>query len=187
MVYIVIATTPDRRNNLNTLLESIRQHTQDVPHCVVIYENQDGGWVRALRNAIEGIDGYVQLLGDDVVVQAGWLKTIQDHFFAQFPYGDGVVQPLDEIHGGKLAVHPFLHTKTLHRYGCWKYIHSFFDTELTERAKADGKYLYVPEAKVEHRHWINGKAEKDGTYTLTDESFQKDLEIFKRRLACGFG
>lgn len=188
MIYIVIPTTPVRRARLQELIESIYKNTKDIEYSIVIFENELGGWVPAVHKALEGISGYVVLLGSDVVVEEGWLKTLWDRFIATFPDGSGAAQPFDEIHNGGLCQHPLAHSDTIKKYLHSGYVHNYSDNEMTERLIADGKYLYVPEAKIEHKHFINGKAERDATYDIVfnKESYRKDAMLFANRKKNGF-
>lgn len=189
-IYICIPTTPDRRARLQELLTSIQLHTKDIIHRVVIYENEDGGWVPAVHNLLEkyAIDGYVVLLGSDVVVQDGWLSTLWARFIKAFPDGSGAAQPFDEIHGGQLCQHPLAHSDTIKKYLHRGYTHNFSDNEMTDRLLKDGKYLYVPEAKIEHKHFVNGKAPKDATYEVVfnKETYAKDQQLYITRKQNGF-
>ncbi|CAB4151901.1 Glyco_tranf_GTA_type domain containing protein [uncultured Caudovirales phage] len=184
-VYIVIPTTPERRKQTDRLVESIRENTK-MPHCIVIYENNDGGWVPAVHNAIQGINGYVVLLGSDVVVYSQWLETLWATFWQQFPNGDGAAQPYDEINNGNLCQHPLAHTDTIRKYLHPSYIHNFSDNEMTERLMAENKYCYVPYAKIEHLHWVNKKAEVDETYKTIMNTYERDRRNYEQRRAAGF-
>ena len=188
MIYICIPTTKDRRPRLKELLASIEEHTQDIAHCVVYYENWDGGWVPAVHNMLDGINGFVVLLGSDVVVGPGWLSTLWKRFTEVFPLRDGAAQPYDEINGGQLCQHPLAHSDTIKQYLHKGYIHNFSDNDMTECLLRDGKYLYVPEAIIEHKHMVNKKAEPDETYkqVFNKENWAKDKALFDKRKANGF-
>lgn len=181
MITVLIPTTPDRRTRLQECLTAIWENTTDIEYRVVIFENEIG-WTKAIHKALEGIDGYVVVIGSDVIVKTGWLRTLNNKFFEAFPEGDGVASPYDEFHNGKLITHPFAHSKTLLKYISTEYFHCFSDNELTDRAIADGKYIYVPEAKIDHRHVLNHKADIDDTYRkIYQETINKDQETYIRR------
>lgn len=188
MIYICIPTTPDRHNRLKELIDSIHEHTQNIEHTVVFYPNELGGWVKAVHRMLEGIDGYVVLLGSDVVVKKDWLRILWDRFIAVFPDGSGAAQPYDEINRGMLCQHPLAHSRTIKKYLYKGYIHNFSDNDMTETLLRDGKYLYVPESKIEHKHFIIGKAEKDKTYEMVfnKENWEKDHALFLTRKQNGF-
>lgn len=185
MIYICIPTTEERRDQTDRLIQSIREHTK-IQHCIVTYENWDGGWVPAIHNLLSGIDGFVILLGSDCTVQAGWLDILWEKFCNAFPNKDGCAQPFDEINNGRLCQHPLGHSKVILEYLSQEYTHNFSDNEMTERLIADNKYLYVPESKIEHLHWINHKAQVDKTYQKIMETYAKDKETYLKRKANGY-
>lgn len=182
-IYIVVPTTPYRRVELARLIESIREHTKDMKYAIVTYENLDGGWVPAVHNAIAGLNGFVILLGDDIVVEAGWLSTLWGRFCEVFPNKDGCAQPYDEINHGRLCQHPLAHSSLLKEYIYKGFTHNFSDNDLTDLLLRDNKYLYVPEAKIEHRHFVNGKAPRDKTYEIVfnKENWAKDQALYQKR------
>lgn len=182
MIYICIPTTPERRGRLKELLASIEKHTENVPHCVVTYENDRGGWVPAVYDMLDGIDGYVVLLGSDVVVEKDWLLNLSVAYFRAFPNDDGVAEPFNELHGPTLCQHPFAHSRTIKKYLDPRFVHFFSDNWFTDQARRDGKLIYVPEAKIEHKHFVNKKAPFDKTYEtiFNKEVNQKDCELYQK-------
>lgn len=184
-IYIVIPTTKERRPQTDRLIESIRENTK-IPHVICVYENADGGWVPAVHKALDSIDGFVVLLGSDVVVHEGWLDALWDGFCDAFPKKDGCAQPFDEINNGALCQHPLGHSSVIKHYLHKGYIHNFSDNEMTERLIRDRKYLYVPESKIEHLHWVNGKAQQDETYKVIMSSYERDREVYLERKRNGY-
>jgi GT2 family glycosyltransferase len=170
------------------LLTSIETYTENMPHAVVIYENNDGGWVPAIHNAIAGLTGYCVLLGSDVVVEADWLRVLWAAFIDAFPSGDGVAEPYNEIHGAQLCQHPLAHTDTIKKYLYRGYTHWYSDNDFTDQARRDGKLIYVPDARVEHRHAAIGKAEWDSTYetVYNRDTNERDRLIYEQRRANGY-
>lgn len=164
MIYICIPTTPERNERTKQLVQSIHENTQNVEHCVVVFENKLGGWVPAVHKMLEGINGYVVLLGSDVIVHKDWLKNLSEAFFKAFPNGDGVAEPFNELQGDKLCQHPMAHSETIKKYLDKRFTHWYSDNLFTLLAQRDGKLIYVPDAKIEHKHFVNGKAEMDETY-----------------------
>ncbi len=181
MIYIMIPTTKERRPQTDRLLQSIRENTEDIPHCVVLYENSDGGWVKALHRAMEGINDFVMLIGCDCVVQKGWLSTLWNAFLKAYPTGNGVVEPYNEFHHGKLCQHPLGHSLIIKQYLDKDFVHNFSDNWMTDRLNEVGGYTYVPEAKIEHMHWANGKAEQDETYKILMSTYHIDKETYERK------
>lgn len=188
MIYIIIPTTKDRRPRLKELIESIQEHTQNVRHCIVVYENSDGGWVSAILNAIKDINGYCVLLGSDTIVEKDWLKNLWTAFVKAFPDGTGVAEPYNELHGDKICQHPLAHSSTIRKYLHPGYVHWYSDNEFTDRARADGKLIYVPEARIEHKHFTNGKAQVDETYKIVfnPQTNERDRMLYQKRKQNGF-
>lgn len=183
MITICIPTTPERNGRLMELLQSIHENTKDIQYRVLFYPNEDGGWVKAVHNMLAGINGYVVLLGSDVIVEDHWLRILWDAFIEAFPNGDGAAEPYNEMHGKGLCQHPLAHSNTIKEYLHQGYIHNFSDNEMTERLQKDGKLIYVPEAKIQHNHVMNKKALMDETYkkVLDPKSYTQDRELFFKR------
>lgn len=181
IITICIPTTHERNERLNELLQSIHENTQDMDYRILIYPNSLGGWVPAVHKALEDVDGYVVLLGSDVVVKKDWLKNLWEAFIKQFPNRDGAAQPYDEIHQGGLCQHPLAHADTIRQYLDKDFIHNFSDNWMTEMLTSEGKYLYVPNAIIEHKHFVNKKAKKDKTYEKVFESYAKDQAVYFRK------
>lgn len=182
MIYICIPTTPERRHRTEQLVKSIQENSQDVPHTICIYENNDGGWVPAVYNMLESINGLVWLLGSDTIVEKDALKTLYNAYTATFPLQDGICEPFNELQGDTLCQHPFGHTETIKKYLDKRFVHWYSDNLFTIRAKKDGKLLYVPEAKIQHNHFVNGKAEVDETYKtiFNKDTVEKDRLLFEQ-------
>lgn len=177
MIYIIIPTTPERRYRCNQLVKSIQENTHDIPYTICIYENLDGGWVPAIYNALEGINGLVWLLGSDTIVENNAVKILFDN------YKDGyILEPFNEMHGETLCQHPFGHSDTIKKYLDKRFIHWYSDTYFTLLAKRDNKLLFVPEAKIQHNHFVNGKADVDETYKtiFNEETVAKDRLLFNQ-------
>lgn len=184
-ITILIPTTPERRERLQQTIQSIREHTTQ-PYRLMIYENNYEGYVKAIHTLLEGVDGLVWCLNDDVILKNDALKILSDKFEELYPQHNGLLQPRDGIQEGNVCTLPFCHSKIMQRFTHKGYHHNFADQEFTLIMKANNLYTYVPEAVVEHKHWINGKAEQDKTYTDSQTRFEKDKELFTNRLNNGF-
>lgn len=184
-ITILIPTTPERRERLAKCIDSIREHTTQ-PYRLMIYENNGEGYVKAIHTLLEGVQGIVWCLNDDVVLKNDALKILTETFNKEFPKHNGLLQPRDGIQEGNVCTLPFCHSEIMKKLTHKGYHHNFADQEFTIRMSVAGLYRYVPEAVVEHMHWINGKAEKDETYTKSQELFEKDQTLFNNRLQNGF-
>jgi hypothetical protein len=182
MVTILIPTTPERRERLSKCIDSIREHTTQ-PYRLMIYENNYEGYVKAIHTLLEGVNGLVWCLNDDVVLKNDALKILTEKFNQLYLKWNGLLQPRDGIQEGNVCTLPFCHSKIMQRMTFRGYHHNFADQEFTMVMKGLGLYNYVPEAVVEHQHWINNKAEKDKTYTDSQILFEQDHKLFEKRLA----
>lgn len=182
MIYIIIPTTKDRRPRTKELVKSIEETSDGIEYAIVIFENELGGWVPAIYKAIEGIDGLVWLLGSDCIVKDGALKTLYETYMNNFPNNDGVCEPYNELHGDKLCQHPFAHSKTIKKYLDKRFTHWYSDNYFTILANNDNKLVYVPDAIIEHNHFINGKAQLDETYVKIFDpvTIEKDKLLFEK-------
>lgn len=183
MIYVVIATTKERRQRLEKCLAALREST--MAHAVVIYENTDGGCVKATRRAIEGIEGPMFLLNDDMIVEPDCIEKLFNRWMA-LRDGEVICQPWEKMHGGNLAVAPFGLAKTIRPF-LEHYTHNFWDTELTMVKTAFAKYVPVLEARLIHEHFSQGMAPLDETYKLTQGKYLDDQKIFRARMANKFG
>lgn len=186
--YILIPYTPDRRKRVLETLASIWAHTDTTltPHSVVLYENDYIGYPNAILDMVQHIDGFVFMGASDLIMGKDWLKILWEKM-DQVGH-DKIVEPYNEIQHGNLVQHPLLHSDLVKKYFHRHYFHYYCDNEMTERAVAEGRYVYCPEAPMEHRHVVNGKAMMDEGYkvVMDPERNQKDYEMFLKRKAEGW-
>ena len=185
MLYICVPTIKSRRDRLEVCVASIKEHVK-IPHCIVTYENERGGFVPAIHDMLKGIDGVVWCIGDDTVVQNDAVDILWRRFHDEYPDLDGVVQPDDGIQHERIITMPMCHSKTMQQFTYKGYNHYYADEEFTWHMREAGKYTYVPEAVVEHAHWLNGKAENDEKYTVSMQKNDADKELFIKRMENGF-
>lgn len=178
MITIVIPTTKERRERLQLTVEAIRNNS-NYPHRILIYENEDGGWVKAALNAIDGISGPICFMSDDMIPQKDWLKLLMDKYDNNFVYPD------DGINNGSVATVQLCDADYFRKYMFPEYHHNFGDTELTEIARIQGKLIYVPESKIIHNHWTKG-ANRDNTYLTQVPYFEHDKNLFNSRKSNNF-
>jgi hypothetical protein len=183
MIYVVIATTKERRGRLQKCIDAVKEST--IPHSIVIYENMDGGCVLATKKAIEGIHSEVFLLNDDMIVAPNCLEMLKNTYDSNFPNKDGVCQPDDNIHGGRLCTSPYCHTDVLRPFLA-NYRHHYWDTEFTDVMTMKNKYLIVPQAFLDHQHYTVGRSDIDNTYAGTNRTFRDDMKIYEERKKYNF-
>ena len=120
---------------------------------------------------------YYHMSNDDVIYHTkGWDKALMD---AAGSTGVGVAYPDDMQFGAACATFPVIHGDMVRQAG-WlmcpemEYLHG--DIIWQDLAKALGILHYVPEARLEHKHFINKKREADGRAEGYSEQFKKDKE-----------
>jgi len=155
------------------------------------YKDPDSRWGHCI-NSLASLLGktpwheYVFLGADDLWFHAGWweeaMKVMADV--------DGVVMVNDLCSmEGTLPLVSLNYLRTLGgtvddtgfviHEGYW---HNFAERELVETAKARGRYAYAPEAVVEHRHWMAGKADRsDPIYQLGELHWDDDAALYTSR------
>jgi hypothetical protein len=180
MIYVVIATTKQRRERLQECIEAIRNSI--IPHSILIYENNDGGCCLATSKALEGLEDHalVFLLNDDMIVSPSCLETLYKEWLKD-PNPKNIFQPYEDIQQGRLAVSPFTTVGTLKYFLSRGYKHSFWDTEMTIMAMAYQRYKFVPEAILEHKHMIKNPDLQDETYKISQDKLAFDTELFNKR------
>lgn len=178
MIYIIIPTTKERRERLNKCIESIRLNNFPVTIC--IYEGEDGGYVRAVLNTLQGINGLCFILGDDAILDKDCIKTLYEKYESLDNKEEWLLQPYEQIQKGNLATMPFCHSDIIKRYLFSGYKHNYSDTELTDRMLAMGRYLPVLEAKINHEHFTCG-AEIDETYKKNNATMEEDRLLYLKR------
>lgn len=182
MIKILIPTMKERRGRLEQCLASIKEHVK-IPHKVMTFENNLGGFVPAIHEMLKHVSGPVFCIGDDTLFIDDSLDRLFAKYQELYPEGDGLVQPDDGILHGSVATMPLCDARTIQKYTYKGYNHWYADEEFTEIMKAKGKYTYVPECKFEHVHWVNKKVEYDPTYAFSMLKNEQDRELFIKRKA----
>ncbi len=186
MIYICIPTTKERRAKLGICLRAIYASDFEEPFTVCVYENADGGWVKAFSKMIEGIDDVVWNINDDVIIAPDCLRILYDAYLRHFNgHDDGMVQPLDEQEHGTGATFAMAHARVFRENMCMEYIHYYCDVEMKIRLQNRAKFLYVPDAITEHRNVRECEENDDETYAISRSAFQHDKELFYKRLREG--
>lgn len=177
MISIIVPTTPERRERLNICLDAIRNSS--IESRIIIYENNGGGYINAVLKAIEGITGIVFVINDDMILDKYCLENLLKE------YDNNLVYPDDGINNGTLATTYMCDAEYVRKYLHTGYKHHYCDTELTDVARIQGKLKYVPEAKLEHRHWTTGSP-KDAVYERNGIHIDQDRDLYFNRKANNF-
>jgi GT2 family glycosyltransferase len=162
-VQVVAAVDNDR--------ETVRRLSNLAPVSVEVnWSAEYRGCSRAWNDALAQSSGDpLVLMADDLVFSPGWLDAALAEL-ARFPDGWGMVGLNDGHFDGQFATHYLMSRRfvreVLGGVVAWEcYRHSFNDVEVSERAKAAGRFSWCEDARVTHNHWIWGTREQD----LTDQ------------------
>lgn len=164
------------------------QRIKAIPH-----DKDDTSAVRGWNKALDYIDSDSQacmLAADDLIFHSGWLQAA-DAAYVEFGHED-VLIGLNDGRTHQFATHYIMTRKfiVLHHGGVMavpKYKSWYLDVEASEIAKQAGRFLYVPEALVEHRHYGNRKAPIDPTYEKGSIKYGDiDRQTYNQRKAQGF-
>lgn len=179
-IYVIIPTTPERKDRLAMCIDAVKKSTYD-PVVVCTYENTLGGCVEPQIRMLQGINGIVFILNDDMIVDEKCIEKLME----KYQYGL-LLQPDDHIHGGTLATASFGHSDTIKKYLHPGYKHNFNDNEITERAIIDGVYTPVLDAKLYHLHFSMNPELVDDTYRSSQSFFEQDRELYIKRKSLNY-
>jgi hypothetical protein len=143
-------------------------------------ENSGGGWVKNIHKMLENINGVCFCVGDDAILAPDCLEKLMNAYEALPNKEEWLLEPDEQFSHGAIAQFPFAHSDLLKKYIHKGYFQNYSDTELTEVMKKKGRYLYVPEAKLDHQHFMSG-AVYDETYKLSHSKGQDDQRLFNLR------
>jgi hypothetical protein len=176
MVYIIVPSVKERREQLQKCIDSIYKNA-GYPCVICIYENEPRGAIIAMHEMIEGINDIVWFIGcDTILTEKDTLKRLMEQ------YEDGLVLcPDDGIQHGRVITSPLCHSNLIKKYMCKDYFHNWADQEFTDIMNEKGIYKYCPEIKIEHNHWVNGKAPIDDAYKLAYQKDKEDKELYLKR------
>lgn len=153
-------------------------------------------WNSLIRCAYEDGADVVVFLSDHLEAWAPLSDVLRDAFVTHFPDLDGVVglnlSNLEQIPGQTEYCFLAIGRRFLERFPdarpcCPDYYHFFFDTELGEYAKEEGKFFWCEEARVvTHLHGGDeSKALQDPTHQLSRLHAARDEEMRATRKYSG--
>lgn len=176
-----------RKERFEKAMTALKAST--LPHITHVYQNLDGGIVKALHKMLEDIkdDALVTIVNDDMVVRPDYLETLYNAYMAAFPNRDGIAQGHDSFHHGKMYGDPLAPAWMYKKYWHKGYVHNYSDTEFTAVVnKLRIPVIYVPEAVKEHVHFLKDQSLYDETYELSQKFFDRDRALFDERRAANF-
>jgi hypothetical protein len=126
-------------------------------------------------------------LANDLLPGQHWLQRAYAGYRQTFGDGPGLLGFNDGHHETNHSCHFLISRSLLERYGGWPvwYDHNYGDTELCERAIADGLYAKAPWATLFHDHPYFG-GDDDRVYAEGRAKVDQDRELFNRRKANGW-
>lgn len=108
-------------------------------------------------------EDYYAMVADDVIPETyGW-----DVIMADLSQPSKIVWGWDGIQNDRLPVHPFIGGDLVRKLGFWAapgVKHCFVDNAWKSIADALDCGVYLPDVKMTHNHYANGKAMRDRTY-----------------------
>ncbi len=153
----------------------------DYPHWWIVHVGQPvglGGVYKWVFETFPNLD-YYGFLGDDLIPRTKhWDKELIDAAgIGDISYGD------DGNWGEKLATHPCVGGELVRHMGwlCYPGLNKLFiDTVWHTVGITLGRLHYLPDVKLEHMHYIFGKAEHDETYGDQTKYYAHDQDYYRK-------
>jgi glycosyltransferase involved in cell wall biosynthesis len=154
-----------------------------------IINRRSKSYAGAVNTALlETSEPYLFVSADDFYYHEGWIEPLleQAKFFGLCASNDLHNQ---DVQSGTLAT-CFLISREYAQNACIDepgvmlhegYSHNFVDAEVSETAISRGQFVYCPDSKVEHLHYLWGLSEKDETYAKTVLYHSEDQSLFNNR------
>lgn len=166
--------------------------TDEVKERISLYPNVKAFWGLS-KNKIDAINRDMEFSGEwDVVCvhsddfwidSPGFDKSIVENMQKFFPDTDGVLHYPDQKAGNRLITYSILGRKYFERRGhlyntCYDSVYA--DNEFTDISKLLGKYQYIPERRITHRHSIWGWGPPDELLLKTEDKavYAKDHQTY---------
>lgn len=160
---------------------------------VKAYWGISGSKVAAINRDISFIEDFDIVLNhsDDFwITKPGFDSAVISAMDKYFPDGDGMVHFPDQVALSRLCTYQIVGKKYFDRTSyiyCPEYFSLFCDNEEFLKSQKLGKYAYIPEFYLEHRHAIWGYGAADALLRHTERFYQIDGTTFNKRLADNFG
>lgn len=157
-------------------------------HVMMQTQGDMTGYWWSLQNATHNTDAPLLVnLANDLLPGMHWLRRAIIAHQQTFGTGDGMIGFNGDSHTVEHSCHFLISRGLLERYGGWPtwYQHNFGDTELCQRAIADGLYAKAPWAILFHSHPYFG-GQDDTVYAEGRATAQRDEELYKQRRRQGW-
>lgn len=156
------------------------------------YFSNNRSKIEACNNDMENHMNFdvLMLASDDMlpIVQA-YDEIIISSMKKHFPNYDGALHFNDGFKGESLNTLAVLGKNYYRRFNYIyhpDYASLFCDDEYTIVGRMLNKLVYIDQVIIEHRHFTNGKACRDGLYERNEQFSYKDYETFLRRKKINF-
>lgn len=147
------------------------------------------GYWNALRQATDYWPefSHVVNLANDLLPGQHWLKRAADAYQQTFGEDAGMIGFNDGHHEVGHSCHFLIDRRLLASFGGWPvwYDHNFGDTELCQRAIADGVYAKAPWAVLYHDHPYFGGGD-DQVYQEGRAEVERDQRLYHERRRAGW-
>lgn len=124
------------------------------------------------------------------ITKPGFDQSIIVNMLTWFPDLDGVLHYPDQKIGKKFITYSILGRKYFERFNYlyYPYVSVYADNEFTDVAKILGRYKYVPENYLEHRHVRWGFGKPDALLQKTEDpmNYKLDRETYLKRKSNNF-
>lgn len=151
--------------------------------------NERGGYWRVLKQAQGFVPDATHLinLANDLIPGQHWLRRAVEGYQTHFGEQPGMLGFNGDSWAVEHSCHFLISRTLLERYGGWPvwYDHNFGDTELCQRAIADGVYAKAPWALLFHDHPYFG-GDNDGVYAEGRARADTDERLYLERKRLGW-
>jgi len=154
---------------------------------IQVHVGVSGTKIKAINRDMEAAPFFDILLlaSDDMIpIIDGYDEIIRSSMHKHYPTTDGVLWFNDGYQGNGLNTLPIIGRKYYERFG---YIYNpiyqtlWCDKEFTDVSILLGRQTYFPQIIIEHRHFVNGKANMDETYRKNSTGENEDTLTYKAR------
>lgn len=186
MLRVCIPTVHERRDRLYKCMERLEWWNNSCWFILTVHENNAGGWVKACHEMLQNIDDdeMVLILGDDALPQKGCISALYAEIDRS---GEDKFYCVNDMHFRKsICVFPCAKAGYIKKYLYKGYNHYGADTELTLIAKAQNRFVWVPNSVVFHQNPFYGsdgidKPEIDGVYERCMKTRLSDEALYRTR------
>lgn len=172
--------------------EEVKERLKSYGDKVKAYWGISGSKVAAINRDISFVGDFEILLNhsDDFWIEKkGFDAAVIKSMSENFPDGDGMLHFPDQMAMERLCTYQIVGKKYFDRTGLVynsEYFSVFCDNEETEKAKMLGRYAYIDEKYLTHRHSLWGFGPPDDLLKHTESFYHIDAQTYNRRMANKF-